>query len=421
MKNVKKYIFKIITSTGSGTGFFLEGFELMITNFHVVAGQRSVAIEDHGKNRYLAQVVMANPEVDLAFLRTGEFSGATGGITRPSPGYRVEELQQVFICGFPFGMPYTVTEGIVSSADQPMGGRKYLQTDAAVNPGNSGGPVLDEHGVMVGVTTAKFTRADNVGFAIKWQDVLQEIDDFHFEDDTYRVRCHSCGFYLEKESKFCPSCGNDINPAAFSETKLSALGEFVELTLREMEINPVLCRVGRDHWSFHRGSAEVTVTKLSGEFLYALAPVNEMPKGETYGLLKYINSDPIPPYQLKIKDNIIFLTYIRHLYDVFSPAYSDEVKSELKKLIDKADEMDDFLLREYHCPYSMYTRTITHVPGGKQDSNKDEMELAVKSPGCELDEQEIVDRLEFLKNLYERKLIDESEYKAKKQEVLDAL
>ena len=74
--------------------------------------------------------------------------------------------RKVYVAGYPYGMPFTITEGSVSSPKQLMDG-KYIQTDAAVNPGNSGGPILDEDNRVVGVTVSKFTQADNMGFGIR--------------------------------------------------------------------------------------------------------------------------------------------------------------------------------------------------------------------------------------------------------------
>ncbi len=427
MLEAKKYIYKIITSSGSGTGFKVSGFDHLITNFHVIAGHREVAVEDGEKNRYLAYVVMANPEVDLAFLHVPELSAVQSSIQLPADDYSPVEMQRVMICGYPFGMPFTITKGIISSVSQPMSGRKYIQTDAAVNPGNSGGPMLDEQGVMIGVTTAKFTEADNVGFAIPFTEVLREIKDFHFNDNRYRVRCHSCGYYLEEESEFCPSCGSDIDPVAFKEVSLSFVGKFVEESLNELGINPVLCRAGGDYWRFYRGSALIFINLIEKKYLYAAAPINDLPKENMEALLRYMLSDSVAPYRLGISgSNVIYLYYYRHIYDLYTD-HRDEVQKELLALPDKADEMDNFLHDEFGCPYSIHTKEQTVQENDMQVMNVSmqtelakEIELRPKRD-TESSNEKIIHRLMFLKDLFEKKLIDREEYKKKKEEILEKI
>ena len=101
---------------------------------------------------------MVNPEVDLAMLYIKGFENKETDITLDE-NVLITNTSQVYIHGYPFGMPYTITEGIVSSTSQPMGSRHYLQTDAAVNPGNSGGPLLNLDGEVVGINSQIFTHS----------------------------------------------------------------------------------------------------------------------------------------------------------------------------------------------------------------------------------------------------------------------
>ena len=74
--------------------------------------------------------------------------------------------QKINVAGNPFGMPFTATEGTVSSPRQLMDDTYYIQTDAAVNPGNSGGPMFNLDGEVVAITTSKMSNEDNMGFGI---------------------------------------------------------------------------------------------------------------------------------------------------------------------------------------------------------------------------------------------------------------
>jgi serine protease Do len=180
-QNISPAVCKVITANGSGSCFFLESKNIWITNYHVVAGSFKVALENQKLNRYLANVVFINPEDDIAFLQSDYKLTEAPGIPLDA-GRNVNVSETLFVLGYPYGMPFSVTEGIVSSANQLMDGKRYIQTDAAVNPGNSGGPMLNPLGRVLGVTTFKAVevegdRVERLNFAVSVQEVLEAFRD----------------------------------------------------------------------------------------------------------------------------------------------------------------------------------------------------------------------------------------------------
>ena len=424
MENIKKSIYKIITADGTGTGFKIANHDFLITNYHVIKGSKVVAVEDHSKNRYLAQVAMVNPEVDLAFLNVDDLKQVEGTIILDETK-EVANTQKVYINGFPFGMPFTVTEGIVSSPNQPMQGRNYIQTDAAVNPGNSGGPMLNKDGYLVGVTTSKFTQADNVGFGIKHTDVIKQINDYKFDDVKYRVKCNSCDSFITEESEFCPNCGNNIDISVFEEFEKSHFANFTEEALTQLGVNPVLCRAGRDYWEFYQGSARVRIfTVNNNKYLFATSPLNNLPKSNLEELLTYINSNKVPPYQLGVYDNKIFISYRTHLSDIYSDR-KDEIKKAIINLALKADELDDFFKDTYGCEMSMESKTEANLVETVQEATEEKEEVTeiVKSPKVveQKPDETPMEKLKKLKQLFEMELITEADYNKKKEEILSNL
>ncbi len=351
MKNCKESIYRVITSTGTGSGFTVANYDYIITNYHVVAGSRIVAIEDYKKRRQLAHVIMVNTEVDLAFLYVENFKNTDNSISI-DPNLEIQNTQKVYTHGYPYGMPYTITEGIVSSNRQPLDGRYFLQTDAAVNPGNSGGPMLNADGVLMAVTVAKFTNADNMGFGIPYTDLLKELNDFSFVDSNYRVKCNSCDSYIEKETKFCEDCGKDIDISVFEQFELSEFAKFVEEGISEIGMNPVLGRAGRDYWEFYQGSALVRIFVYDNDYLIATSAINQLPKKNLNDLLTYLLQDKVAPYKLSIDDNTIFISYRIHLSDIFSNK-KEMIKENIRNLPLKADELDNFFCDEFGCELSI--------------------------------------------------------------------
>ncbi|HIP48570.1 MAG TPA: trypsin-like serine protease [Lutibacter sp.] len=418
MKNTKDSIYKIITAGGTGTGFKVVGYDFLITNYHVIKGSKTVAVEDHKNNRFLAKVAMVNPKVDLAFLDVKDLVSMKGTI-KLNKDKEVSNLDTIYINGFPFGMPFTVTEGIVSAANQPMNGRNYLQTDAAVNPGNSGGPMLDSDGVLVGVTTSKFTQADNVGFGIQSKDVIKQIEDFNFEDVKYRVKCNSCDSFTENESEFCSNCGANIDISVFEEFELSHFANFTENALTELGANPVLCRAGRDYWEFHQGSALVRIFVVNNNYLFATSPLNKLPKINLDELLTYINSNKVAPYQLGVYENKIYISYRTHLSDIYSEK-KDDIKKNIINLALKADELDDFFKDNYGCDMSMESKSeeLNLVADIQEAGNKKEETTEVENVD-DHNPKSLADRLKKLKSLYEMELITGAEYAASKKDILE--
>jgi hypothetical protein len=354
INNISSSDFKINTSSGSGTGFYLRHRGIVVTNCHVILGYRDVSLEDHSKSRYSARVVFVNKEADVAFLK-------------PEKDFEVPELEladisnlksrdKVFVLGFPFGMPYTETNGIVSAPRQLMEGSYYIQTDAAVNPGNSGGPVVDENGKVVGITTCKFTQADNMGFAVPVDILREELATFSQNRElVYSVKCNSCKTLITEETEYCPNCGNSIDQKLYEKINPTRIEEYVESALVQLGMDPVMARAGYEFWEFHRGSAMVRLFVFDKNYLFVTSPINNLPVSNLESLYKYLLSNPIPPYQLGIYQNQVFISYRVHLSDVFS-SKGEEIKKDIVNMLNKADEMDDFLENTYACPKSNFAK-----------------------------------------------------------------
>jgi serine protease Do len=352
--NISRSVFKINTSAGSGTGFYLKDQNIIVTNCHVILGYREVALEDHTQSRYLAKVVFVNKDADVAFLKPEkEFEAPLVELADIS---NLKSRDMVYVLGFPFGMPYTETKGIVSAPRQLMDGSYYIQTDAAVNPGNSGGPVIDENGRVVGITTCKFTEADNMGFAVP-VDILKEELTSYIQNEKlqYSIKCSSCKSLIFEEVEYCPNCGNTIDQKLFEKVEPTKIEEFVESAIKQIGMDPVIARAGYEFWEFHRGSALARVFVYDKNYLFTTSPINNLPTSNVERLYKYLLSDPIQPYQLGIYQNQVFISYRVHLSEVFSD-FGEDIKKKIANMLIKADEMDDFLETEYACPKSNFAK-----------------------------------------------------------------
>jgi serine protease Do len=153
-----------------GSGFIVSGDGLVVTNNHVIAGAERIEVVLNDERRLEAELVGTDPATDIALLRVD------GGGELPSVEWGSSEDLQigdwVVAIGNPFGLGGTVTAGIVSARSRDIQSGPYddfIQTDAAINRGNSGGPLFDVSGDVVGVNTAIFSPTGGnvgIGFAV---------------------------------------------------------------------------------------------------------------------------------------------------------------------------------------------------------------------------------------------------------------
>jgi serine protease Do len=152
---------------GSGSGFFIDREGFILTNQHMIAGAERITVTMADGRSFRAQVVGSDPAIDVALLRVkaeGTFPEAPLG---NSDDLRVGEW--VCAIGNPLGYVHSVTVGVVSFIGRKLFDASlddYIQTDAAINFGNSGGPLINAAGQVVGINSAISSRASNIGFAV---------------------------------------------------------------------------------------------------------------------------------------------------------------------------------------------------------------------------------------------------------------
>lgn len=347
-------IIQIATSGGTGTGFYVKEFDLIVTNNHVVADNAEVTIAGKAFDKALSRVWYTDRKHDLAFLeapRNAELPTLHLG--------RYEEMKDgdaIVAIGHPYGLNYTATQGVISKVDRIRDGLKFIQIDAAINPGNSGGPLVNMNGEVIGVNSFIIRGGDNLGFALPVVYLREALQMYLPSKGIASTRCFSCDFLITQDNidskKYCPNCGTEAKLPEIPEKEIQPTGaaKTIEDILRELGKDVRLAREGANNWSVKEGSAKIKI-------IYN--PENYFIAGDAYLCQMPSDSTKIKPlYQFLLEENYrtkglvlscakqnIVLSCIMYDLDLTK----DAGINSFRNLFKQADYYDDYLKTTYSC------------------------------------------------------------------------
>ena len=210
-----------------GSGFVVHEDGFIVTNAHVIEGVERIKVVFSNGREYRAHVVSSEPGKDLAVLTIRADEKLPFVELGRSSDLMIGET--VIAIGNPYGYANTVTSGVVSAAGRDLQVmedfwlRGLLQTDASINPGNSGGPLLNVHGQLIGINTAIRAEAENIGFAIPVDTLVENLSQMLMPEKLRRVRLGLTmgrmktdrsfrGLAVDAVSKGSPADQNGLSP-----------------------------------------------------------------------------------------------------------------------------------------------------------------------------------------------------------------
>ena len=176
-----KSVVTIKTSAGfQGTGFIISNEGYVVTNAHVLADTQGnladvIQIIDSDQNSEDAEFIGYNGTIDIALLKvSGNYDALEIGDSND-----VNVGEKVIAIGNPLGLQFSVSEGIISAVHREGGNGLdvYIQTDTALNPGNSGGPLINKQGVVIGINNFKIGSGENLGFALESNEIIKSVNE----------------------------------------------------------------------------------------------------------------------------------------------------------------------------------------------------------------------------------------------------
>ena len=165
IENSVKSIVTIKTDVGQGTGFIITNDGYIVTNAHLLSEGKTIESTNYEKDKIPTEFIGSNTNMDVALLKIeGEYNFLELGNSDET-----QVGERVIAIGNPLGLQFSVTEGIVSGIHRPGINEleAYVQTDAALNPGNSGGPLINKIGKVIGINNFKIGSGESLGFALE--------------------------------------------------------------------------------------------------------------------------------------------------------------------------------------------------------------------------------------------------------------
>jgi S1-C subfamily serine protease len=173
-----------VPGAGLGSGFFIHPSGYILTNNHVIQGAEAIMVLTRRGTEYQVNVLARDPVFDLALLKI-RGSQQKFSVLPMGDSEAVGVGDQVIAVGNPLGLGHTVTAGIVSQTGRNLSGVsseearhiRYIQTDAAISAGSSGGPLITLTGAWIGINTAGVVEAQGIGFAVPASQVREFLDE----------------------------------------------------------------------------------------------------------------------------------------------------------------------------------------------------------------------------------------------------
>ena len=172
-------VFVVTSGNALGSGFAV-GENCIVTNAHVLDNPNNIVLTTYAGETHTAYLVGYDQDKDIAVLgvKDAKFTPLTVADYKS-----LNTGDDVYAIGAPKSMAYTLTKGVISAKEREIGKYKYIQTDAAINEGNSGGPLLNDEGNVIGINTLKMSDSEGIGLAIPMTVVSDFLKSLNIELD----------------------------------------------------------------------------------------------------------------------------------------------------------------------------------------------------------------------------------------------
>jgi serine protease Do len=343
----RNVVVQIATPFSTGTGFILKEQNLIITNCHVISGNKSAVVNGRNIPKQLCKVLYTDERYDLAFLESPKYQDGVPSVRLAEQ--EILEGEHVLAIGHPFGLRYTSTQGIISNVQHHYKDLRYLQHDAALNPGNSGGPLVNAKGEILGINTFIIQNGNSIGFSLPSSYLSETISEFRLGKGV-GTRCSSClnlVFHDTIEKNYCSHCGAKVVlPDQVNEYSPTGISKTIETILEQAGFNILLSRRGPFSWELEHNSATVHFTYheptgiIMGDAILA-----QLPKSNIRPIYEYLLKENfhLEGLSFSVREQDIMLSLM-----IFDRYLNPDSGSLLfKNLLEQADYYDNLLVEKF--------------------------------------------------------------------------
>jgi serine protease Do len=350
----KDVVVQIGTPYSVGTGFYLKRENLIVTNEHVIRDNREVTVNGRHFDKQTVPVLYIDPHYDLAFLSPPNILPEREQIQAAElcPEVEVRQGEVVVAVGHPFGYDYTATQGIVSNPGHYEREIRFIQHDAALNPGNSGGPLINDRGQVIGVNNFIVKDGNSVGFSLPAEYLHHAIHEFKGRSEGTATRCLSCANLVsdhEHQEDYCPHCGSQIVlPSRIKDYEPTGVAHTIESFIGFIGHDVKLCRMGPQHWIIKEGSASIRISynERSG-MIFGDAYLCQLPKKNIGAVYQYLlrENTELEGMSFSVPANSREIVLSLFIYDRYLNEHTG--RELFYNLFKKADHYDNILIEEY--------------------------------------------------------------------------
>jgi len=313
-ERVRHSVLSVHAGAARGSAFVVTDNGIAATNAHVIGYAREVRVRTPTTNERSATVIHVDVPFDLALLVVKD----------PPPPLPMSSLARVRVgepvlaVGDPLGLPASATKGIVSSKSRVSRttGLVHIQTDAALNPGNSGGPLVDARGHAIGVNTLVHARGESLGFAVPIDAVDQAlrflVDHPPTNPPTLVYACRTCRTPHEPATRWCPRCGGRTGfSGSLDDVRRDNAASLVTLLLGTLGYDAGVCAVGDGVWRIVVQGAEVFIDVVGGgRALSFSSRLGVLPMNDPLPVMRFLaaaNDRSVGPCRLVLDGRVIVL------------------------------------------------------------------------------------------------------------------
>ncbi len=351
VEKYRKLTVQIATPYNVGTGFYLPGHDLIVTNEHVVRDNCDVVVEGSVIPKQIVKVVYLDMRHDLAFLSAPKAVEDLWPLLEWAELSAIQTGDQVLSLGNPIRKSASTAIGKVSDTAFTQDKVRFVQHNADLNPASSGGLLLSEGGKLIGLNTFIAHNDGHLSFALPASQIKESLEEFKKVDGKTAARCYNCSNMVFEHqlssNQYCPECGGDLQlPTMIPAFEPVGCAKTIELMLAELGHNVKLARRGPNNWGIEEGSAKISILYyektgliIGDASLCNLPPTNIQPLYE-YLLRQNYETEGLT-FSIKGQDVVLSLL----IYDRYLNAATG--RQLFRHLFERADYYDNVLVEQY--------------------------------------------------------------------------